>query len=232
MMQEVREALQGCELVFLIVDATQKFGTGDQFVLEMAKRAGTPVFLLVNKIDLLDKRKLLPLIDEYSRMHAFREIFPISARKKDGLDALLDETVRALPEGPRYFPADQVTDLPLRFMVAEAIREQVLAATKEEVPHATSVLVEQFEEGSRVTHIAAAIFCEREGQKGILLGKGGLMLKRIGTAARLEIERMVGTKVFLELFVKVRPNWRDSNHFVEGLDWRRQLEEMAGPEKG
>lgn len=232
MMQEVREALQGCELVFLIVDATQRFGTGDQFVLDMAKKAGTPVFLLLNKIDLLDKPKLLPLIDEYSRMHAFREIFPISARKKDGLDALLDETVRTLPEGPRYFPADQVTDLPLRFMVAEAIREQVLAATKEEVPHATSVLVEQFEEGERLTRIAAAIFCEREGQKGILLGKGGLMLKRIGTAARLEIERMVGTKVFLELFVKVRPNWRDSNHFVEGLDWRRQLEEMAGPEKG
>ncbi len=231
MMQEVREALQGCELVFLIVDATQKFGSGDQSVLDMAKRTGTPVFLLLNKIDLLDKRKLLPLIDEYNRMHAFREIFPISARKKDGLEELLDETVRALPEGPRYFPADQVTDLPLRFMVAEAIREQVLAATQEEVPHATSVLIEQFEEGERLTRIAAAIFCEREGQKGILLGKGGLMLKRIGTAARLEIERMVRTKVFLELFVKVRPNWRDSAQFVEGLDWRRQLEEIAGPAK-
>jgi GTPase len=229
MMQEVREALSGCDLVYLIIDATQKFGTGDQFVLDMAKKTGTPVFLLLNKVDLLDKRKLLPIIDQYNHMHSFREIIPISARKKQGLDELLNETVRILPEGPHYFPADQVTDLPLRFMVAEAIREQVLAATKEEVPHATSVLVEQFEEGPRLTRIAAAIYCERDGQKAILLGKGGLMMKRIGTGARLEIERLVGTKVFLELFVKVRPNWRDSAGFVEGLDWRRQLEEMAGP---
>ena len=139
--------------------------------------------------------------------------------------------VEALPEGPRYFPEDQVTDQPVRFMVAEVIREQVLLETKEEVPYATTVVIEQFEEGAKLTRIAAAIYCEREGQKGILVGKRGAMLKKIGTAARLQIEKMVGTRVFLELFVKVQPGWRESLHFVEELDWRRQLEHLAGTEK-
>src|SRR5205814_4666860 len=131
--------------------------------------------------------------------------------------------------GPPYFPEDQVTDQPMRFMVAEAIREQVLMATSEEVPHATTVLIEQFEEGAKLTRIAAAIYCEREGQKRILVGKGGQMLKKIGTAARLQIEKMVGTKVFLQLFVKVRAGWRESRAFVEELDWRRQLEHLVSP---
>jgi GTP-binding protein Era len=132
-----------------------------------------------------------------------------------------------LPEGPHYFPKDQVTDQPMRFMVAEVIREQVLVETTEEVPHATSVLVEKFEEGKSLTPISAVIFCERDGQKRILVGKQGQMLKKIGTAARLQIEKMVGTRVFLELFVKVQPGWRDSQRFVDELDWRRQLEGLA-----
>ena len=144
---------------------------------------------------------------------------------------LLEKVIAALPEGPRYFPEDQVTDQPVRFMVAEVIREQVLLETKEEVPYATTVVIEQFEEGPKLTRIAAAIFCEREGQKGILVGKRGAMLKKIGTAARLQIEKMVGTRVFLELFVKVQPGWRESHHFVEELDWRRQLQNLAGTEK-
>jgi GTPase len=232
MMREVSEALAGCDLIFLIVDATQSFGMGDQYVLEMAKKAETPVFLLLNKIDLIDKRKLLPLIDSYHQMHAFAEIVPIAALKKDGIGDLLKAAANALPDGPRYFPSDQVTDLPLRFMVSEAIREQVLMATKEEVPHATSVLIEQFEEGERITRIAATIYCEREGQKAILVGKGGQMLKRIGTQARKEIEHLVGRHVFLELFVKVQPNWRQSQRFVEDLDWRRQLELLVPADKG
>jgi GTP-binding protein Era len=136
--------------------------------------------------------------------------------------------LKALPNGPRYFPEDQITDQPVRFMAAETIREHVLMQTHEEVPHAVSVLVEQFEESPRMTRIAAVIFCERDGQKAILLGKGGQMLKKIGTDARLDIEKMVGTRVFLELFVKIKAGWRDSRTFVEELDWRRQLQQIGG----
>jgi GTPase len=233
MMAEVREALDGCELVLLIVDVTRKFAQADQLVLDLAKQSGTPVFLLLNKIDLLrgTKEKLLPIIDDYRKLHNFREIIPLSARKSEGLDVLLEKVIRFLPEGPHYFPEDQVTDQPVRFMVAEIIREQVLVETSEEVPYATTVVIEQFEEKPRVTRIAAAIFCERDGQKGILVGKGGQMLKKIGTAARLQIEKMLGKRVFLELFVKVRDNWRESHEFVEELDWRRQLERLAGSAK-
>jgi len=226
MMSEVREALEGCDLLLLIVDVTRKFSQADESVLEMAKKSRTPVFLLLNKIDLLrnQKDKLLPIIDEYSKLFAFREIIPLSARKPEGLDLLLKKVIDVLPEGPRYFPEDQVTDQPTRFMAAEIIREQVLTETSEEVPYATTVLVEQFEEGAKLTRIAAAIYCEREGQKRILIGKQAQMLKKIGTAARLQIEKMVGTRVFLELFVKVSPDWRESHSFIEELDWRRQLE--------
>jgi len=226
MMSEVREALDGCDLLLLIVDVTRKFGKEDESVLEMARKSKTPVFLLLNKIDLLrsQKDKLLPTIDGYQKLHAFKEIIPLSARKPEGLDLLLEKVIGILPEGPRYFPEDQVTDQPTRFMVAEIIREQVLVETSEEVPYATTVLVEQFEEGTKLTRIAAAIYCEREGQKRILIGKQAQMLKKIGTAARLQIEKMVGTRVFLELFVKVSPDWRESHAFIEELDWRRQLE--------
>jgi GTP-binding protein Era len=226
MMSEVREALEGCDLLLLIVDVTRKFGREDESVLEMAKKSRTPVFLLLNKIDLFrnQKDKLLPIIEGYRKLHAFKEIIPISARKPEGLDILLESVIKILPEGPRYFPEDQVTDQPTRFMVAEIIREQVLVETSEEVPYATTVLVEQFEEGVKLTRIAAAIYCEREGQKRILIGKQAQMLKKIGTAARLQIEKMVGTRVFLELFVKVSPDWRESHLFIEELDWRRQLE--------
>ncbi len=233
MMSEVREALEGCDLLLLIVDVTRKFDKADEGVLEMAKKSRTPVFLLLNKIDLLrsQKDKLLPIMDGYQKLHAFREIIPISARKPEGLDLLLDAVINVLPAGPRYFPEDQLTDQPARFMVAEIIREQVLLETSEEVPYATTVLVEQFEEGAKLTRIAAAIYCEREGQKRILIGKQGQMLKKIGTAARLQIEKMVGTRVFLELFVKVSPDWRESHAFIEELDWRRQLELLTHVDK-
>jgi GTPase len=238
MMTEVREALEGCNLILLIDDAARRRDPTDQFVIDLVKKSRTPAFLLLNKIDLLrgrgdgpgksskSKDKLLPLIDAYRQLHEFEEIIPISARKREGLDLLLDKLLRFLPAGPHYFPDDQITDQPVRFMVAEAIREQILLETKEEVPYATTVMVEQFEEKPRLTRIAAAIFCERDGQKAILVGKGGQMLKKIGTAARLQIEQMVGTKVFLELFVKVQSGWRDSREFVDELDWRRQLEQL------
>jgi len=220
MMKEVYDALEGCDLLLLIADATAKFGTGDKFALDIVKQTGQPCFLLLNKIDVLDKQKLLPLIAEYRSLHDFAEVIPISALKRDGLGMLLDAVVKTLPEGPRYFPKDQITDQPERFLVAELIREQVLLATEQEVPYATTVLIDQYEEGNNLTRIAATIYCEREGQKAILIGKQGATLKKIGTAARLQIERLLNTKIFLELFVKVRQGWRDSRQFVQETDWR------------
>ena len=227
MMVEVREALEGCDLVLIIMDVTHKFDPRDQFALDLLKHSGTKAFLILNKIDLVrEKAKLFPIIEGYRKLYDFAEVIPVSALKRDGLDILLKKVAEALPAGPAYFPEDQVTDQPARFMAAEIIREQILMATSEELPYATTVIVESFEEGKNLTRIAATIYCERDGQKAILVGKRGQMLKKIGTGARLQIEKMLGTKVFLELFVKVRPGWRDSRAFVEELDWRHQLEHM------
>jgi GTP-binding protein Era len=235
MMAEVHESLEGCDLVLLLVDATKSGADNlrhfdlrkqENFVFELAKRSGTPAFLLLNKIDLLrgEKQKLLPLIASYKEAIPFKEVIPLSAKTGNGIHLLLDEIVKYMPIGPRHFPEDQVTDQPLRFMCAETIREQVLLHTSEEVPHATSVVMDQFEEGPKLTRITATIHCEREGQKRILIGRHGQMLKKVGTAARLQIEKMLeGKKVFLELFVKVSPDWRNSRLFVEELDWRQSL---------
>lgn len=227
MMREVHAALEGRDAILLIVDATEKFGSGDRFTLDLVKKVGGPVFLLLNKIDRLEKPRLLPMIAEYSKLHDFREVIPISALKGDGLELLLDRIMAVLAEGPRYFPKDQITDQPERFLAAEIVREKVLLETAQEVPYASTVLVERWDESPRLTSIAAVIYCEREGQKKIIIGRHGEMLKKIGTAARVEIERLLGTRVFLELFVKVRPGWRESGEFVENLDWRKQLETLG-----
>jgi GTP-binding protein Era len=225
MMVEVREALEGSDLVLVILDVKHKLDPRDGFALDMVRRSKGKAFLILNKVDLIgEKSKLLPIIEEYRKLYDFAEVFPISALKRKGLDVLLDRILAVLPAGPAYFPEDQITDQPARFMAAEIIREQVLLNTSEEIPYATTVIVESFEEGKRLTRIAATIYCERDGQKGILVGKGGRMLKKIGTSARIQIERMLGTKVFLELYVKAEPGWRDSRSFVSELDWRRQLE--------
>jgi GTP-binding protein Era len=209
----------------------------DDFALSLVKRLECPVVLVLNKIDAVRKEELLPLMAHWSAQHSFAEVVPISARKREGLELLLEKVVAVLPEGQRYFPRDQVTDQPERFLVAELIREKILMLTGEEVPYATAVVIERFEEPASakkmkdgrlpVTKIAAAIYCERTGQKAILIGKQGAMLKAIGTAARKEIEGLLGTRVFLELFVKVQAEWRSSRGFVEELDWRRQLEQIA-----
>ena len=227
MMHEVQESLESRDLVLFLLDVTHKLDANDRFALQMLERAGGPAFLVLTKIDLLEKSKLLPIIAEYSQLHAFQEVIPVSSLKKDGLDRLIDKVVNTLPEGQPYFPPDQMTDQPERFIAAELIREKILRETGEELPYATTVIVERFEEGAKLTRISATIFCEREGQKRILIGKGGSMLKKIGTAARLDIERLLGTKVFLELFVKVEPGWRESRGFVDQLDWRRQLEDLG-----
>ncbi len=209
----------------------------DDFALQLVKKVDCPVILVLNKIDALPKRALLPLIEHWSSLHPFAEVIPISAKKRDGLELLLDAVVKHLPEGQRYFPKNQLTDQPERFLVAELVREKILLLTGEEVPYATAVVIERYEEPVSprkgrdgrvpVTRIAAVIYCERQGQKAILIGKQGEMLKRIGSLARKEIESLLGTKVFLELFVKVQDEWRSSRGFVEELDWRRQLEQLA-----
>jgi GTP-binding protein Era len=228
MMVEVREALEGCDLVLVLMDVTRKFDPRDGFAMDLLKQTGARAFLVLNKVDLLrDKARLLPVIEEYRKLYDFAEVFPISALKRNGLDEMLKKVIAALPAGPAYFPEDQITDQPARFMAAEIIREQILVEMEEEIPYATTVIVDNFEEGARLTRIAATIYCEREGQKGILIGKRGGMLKKIGTSARLRIERMLETKVFLELYVKVQPGWRDARGFVEELDWRRQLEHVT-----
>jgi GTP-binding protein Era len=214
----------------------------DEFLFGLIRKLDCPVFLVLTKIDLVPKDHLLPLIDTLTRQYNFAQIIPVSARKRDGLDLLVRKIVEALPTGERYYPKDQYTDQPQRFMVAELIRESILAATGEEVPYASAVVIEQFEEPKPfvprkkgavparppLTRIAAAVYCERDGQKAILIGKGGAKLKEIGSGARRQIESLLGTRVYLELRVIVEPNWRESKAFVESLDWRNQLERLAG----
>ncbi len=227
MMQEIHAALESRDLVLLLVDAIERFGQEDEQVLDLVRRCGAPVFLLLNKVDKVHKEKLLPVIERYSKLHPFQEIIPISAIKGEGLDVLIDKIMRALPASPNLFPEDQLTDQPERFLASEIIREKVLLKTGKEVPYATAVIVERYEELPRLVRIAAAIFCERDGQKAILIGKGGEKLKQMGTAARQELEKRLGKKVYLELFVKVKAGWRQSAAFVEELDWRRQLENLV-----
>ncbi|HWX53662.1 MAG TPA: GTPase Era [Verrucomicrobiae bacterium] len=223
MMHQVHEALEGRDLLLVIVDATERFGPGDQQVLDLIKQSGGRSFLLLNKIDRLSKDRLLPVMERYSKLHTFQEIIPISATRREGLDVLMDKIIRALPEGPRYFPEDQATDQPERFLASEIVREQVLLKTGKEIPYATAVVIDRYEELGTLTKIAVTIYCERDGQKAILIGKGGEKLKQMGTAARKELESLLGTKVFLEMFVKVKPGWRQSAAFVEDLDWRKRL---------
>lgn len=227
MINEIEAALEGIDVLALLLDASEEFGRGDRRVLERAKTFGGPAFLLLNKIDLIPKARLLPLMDACSRENDFAEIIPISALTGNGLPLLLDKLIEHLPEGEPYFPSDQFTDQPERFLSAEIIREKAIGLTHHEVPHAIAVLVESFEESERLIRIRAMIHVERDGQKGILIGKGGEMLKKIGTAARRELEELLGVKIFLELHVKVQPDWRDNPALVRLLDWRRQLERLG-----
>ena len=242
----LRSAQDDRHLLDAQVDKTSKsertnWASEDEFLFGLIRKVDCPVFLVLTKIDLVPKDHLLPLIDTLTRHYNFAQIIPVSARKRDGLDRLVRAIVDALPKGERYYPKDQYTDQPQRFMVAELIRESILVETGEEVPYAAAVVIERFEEPkpfvprkkgavparAPLTRIAAAIYCERDGQKAILIGKGGAKLKEIGTGARRKIESLLGTRVYLELHVIVEPNWRESKSFVESLDWRNQLERLG-----
>lgn len=220
MMSFVRQALADRDLAVLIVDASERFGQGDEFALALLKQYAPRSLLVLNKIDLIRKPSLLPLMDRYSKLYGFEEIIPISALRGAGLPIVLDAMVRRLPEGPQYFPSDVYTDQPERFLAGEIVREKIIRHTRQELPYVTAVLIEQFEEEETITRIHAIIVVEKESQKPIVIGAGGAMLKQIGAEARQELEKLFPPKVFLELYVKVEPHWRDSRAVVAALDYR------------
>jgi GTPase len=221
MMDTVRSALQERDAVLLVVDCMAPLSEDDRQAVDLIRGVRAPVFLVLNKIDRLDdKRQLLPRIEQYRALHEFADYLPVSATQGEGLERLRDAIVARLPEGQQYFPNDYLTDQPERFLAAELIREKILRETRQEVPHSIAVLVDKWEDTSHTVRIAATIYVERPGQKGIVIGAKGAMLKKIGTAARHEIEALLARKVYLELFVKVRPNWRESPEFLNAIDWR------------
>lgn len=222
MMRFVRQALDERDLAVLIVDAAEKFGRGDQFAIDLLKEYGPRTILALNKIDRVRKSSLLPLIDRYAKLHDFEEIFPVSALKGEGLEEMLGAIIERLPEGPSYFPEDIYTDQPERFLAGEIIREKIISQTRQELPYVTAVLLDSFEESETMTSIRASIVVERETQKAIVIGAGGQRIKQIGTEARVELERLFPPKVFVELFVRVEPNWRDDRGVVASLDYRQE----------
>ncbi len=204
------------DVILMLVEATVQPGGGDRYIIETLAEVKTPVFLLINKIDLIKKEALFPLMQEYSKLYTFAEIIPVSALRND-LGGLLDAIVKRLPEGPQYFPDDQLTDQPERFIVSELVREKIFELTKEEIPYSTAVVIEQMNEEPDLTRITAVIYVERDSQKGILIGRGGAMLKQIGTLARRDAEKLLGTKIFLQLWVKVKKGWREDERMLKNI---------------
>ena len=231
MMQEVAAALEGIDVLLLMVDASRMQPHADDLLLEKAQRFRGQTILALNKVDRLPKPKLLPLIEAFAKAFAFAAIVPISALKGDGCDELLQEILKQLPEGEPYFPEDQVTDQPERFLAAEIIREKAIQVMYHEVPYALAVVVEKFEETPKLLRIEATMNVERGSQKKILIGHKGGMLKKIGTEARKELETILGAKIYLGLFVKVVSDWREDPQRVRELDWRFQLEGLTRGER-
>ena len=228
MMDTVRAALEERDLLLFLADASQPFGEEDRRAIDIVNKTSTSVVLVLNKVDLLkDKGVLLPLIDHYRAAYEFADYVPVSAVKGLGLDELRRVILEGLPEGPAYFPDDYVTDQPERFLAAELIREKVLHATRQEVPHSVAVAVDRWEQAPQITRIYATIRVERPGQKAIVIGSHGAGLKKIGTLARQEMERLFGIRIYLSLHVRVQPGWREKAIFLDALDWRT----MAGEDE-
>lgn len=221
MMDAVHDALFGCDLALYLADATEPFGAGEEYVIAMLAKSRLPAFLVLNKIDLLPKEQLLPLIAFYAQKHDFAEIVPCSALTGENTGRLLDLIAARLPEGPQYYPDDMTSDFPETMLVAELVREQALRLTSDEVPHAVAVTVPAMEERENgLLYIEALIYVERESQKGILIGKHGAMLKQIGSAARAEIEKLFGCKVYLSLRVRAKRDWRNNTGLLDS--WEMQ----------
>jgi GTP-binding protein Era len=218
MMAVVSDALSTVDLILLMVDATQKMGAGDRFVLDMLKRVAPPAFLIPNKVDAMrDKSKLLPMISAYTAEREFVEVIPISALTGDGVELMIQKSFEQLPAGEPLYPEDEMTDQPERVIVAELVREKILQTTGEEIPYVTAVAVEAWQEEETITRINCVIYVERPSHRAIIIGRGGLRLKEIGTAARADVEKLLGRHVFLGLFVKVRERWRDDERTLNEL---------------
>jgi len=217
MMKSVRDAMSDVDLILLLVDCAVGFGRGDEFTLELLKPVKTKKILLLNKIDRVEKRNLLPMIERYSKLGDFEEIIPMAALTGENVEKVLTEIFKHLTEGPMFYPEDQISDQPERAIAAEMIREKLIILTEEEMPYSTAVVIDRFEEGDKLHRIFASIFVERDSQKAIVIGKGGLKLKEIGTEARKELEAFFGRKIFLELHVKVKKNWRDDEETLRTL---------------
>jgi GTP-binding protein Era len=221
MMAIVTDALSTVDLILLMIDATKPMGHGDQFVLDMMKRVQARALLLLNKVDALrDKSKLLPLIGRYTKEREFIEVVPISALKGDGVEMVVAKAFEYLPEAPLLYPADEITDQPERVLAAELVREKILQVTGEELPYVTAVVTERWEDAEDITRIHCLIYVERPSHRAIVIGSRGARLKQIGTAARADIEKLLGRRVFLNLFVKVREHWRDDERALNELGIR------------
>jgi GTP-binding protein Era len=227
MMHEVAAALEDIDVLLLMVDASHPQTHMDELLLSKAKRFRGKTILVLNKVDRVAKEGLLPLIEEFSKAFEFAAIVPISALQGGGLEQLQQEILRMLPEGPPHFPEDQVTDQPERFLAAEVIREKAIQLTYHEIPYALAVMVDKYEEKPKLLRIEVTLSVERDSQKKILIGHKGEMLKKIGTEARKELEKMLGSKIYLGLFVKVMPDWRENPARVKELDWHGQLEALG-----
>lgn len=221
MVKSALGALEEVEAILFLTDVSEELGGGDRFIIEQLKKVNTPVFLVLNKIDKVQPEVLLPIIDKYSKLHGFTEVVPVSARDGNNVTTLLEQIGRYLPEGPMYYPADQITDHPEQFICAELIREKILQTTREEIPHSIAVEIESMGTGDNgVVNIGAVIYVERPSQKGIIIGKNGAALKEVGKRARHDMERLLGSKIFLELWVKVKEDWRNRESVLKTLGFR------------
>lgn len=210
------------DAILFLVDDSIKAGPGDKYIVEMLKNVETKKYLVINKIDKLGPIKYKEIYDEYDELSIFDGIFGISARENKNVDEIITKLEEIMPEGPQYFPADMVTDHPERFIVSEILREKVLLYLNDEVPHGVAIEIESFEEEPNITRIGAVIYCERKSHKGIIIGKGGRKLKGIGKSAREEMEALLGTKVFLQLWVKIKENWRDSDFALSNFGYKEK----------
>lgn len=221
MMQTAESALKEVEAALFLIDASEGLGGGDRYIIEQLKKVKTPVFLVMNKIDKVLPEQLLPMITQYNELYDFAEIIPISALQGNNVTTLIEQLTRYLPEGPQYYPADQVTDHPEQFVVAELIREKILHMTREEIPHSIAVTIEDMRvQDNGVVYIGAVIFVERDSQKGIIIGKKGELLKEVGKQARKDIEALLGSRTYLELWVKVKKDWRNQERILKDLGFR------------
>jgi GTP-binding protein Era len=221
MMDAVRTAAESPDVVLYVIDSLAPPSREDAHAIDLVKKTGAPAIAVLNKVDRVrDKPRLLQLIERYKELHDFAEFIPISAVTGDGLDILRREIIKRLPQGPPLFPDDYLTDQPERFRAAEILREKILHFAQQEVPHAVTVAIDSWEETEKLIRIAATVYVERSGQKAILIGEKGAALKKIGTETRLELEELLGRKVFLQTFVRVRPDWREDPEFVAATDWR------------